>query len=55
LGGFSGHHHISIALEDQQKTTFVIDWGAFVWVVMPFGVKIGPPTYQKAIIKTFRE
>jgi hypothetical protein len=23
--------------------------------VMPFGMKIGPPTYQKAIAKTFRE
>jgi len=24
-----------------------------VWVVMPFGVKNGLPTYQRAIIKTF--
>jgi len=40
---FSGYHQISIALKDQH--TFVIDSGAFVWVVMPFGVKNGPPTY----------
>ncbi len=26
-----------------------------MWVVMPFGVKNGPPTYQKAITKAFRE
>jgi hypothetical protein len=42
---FSRYHQISIALEDQNKTTFVTDWRAFVWVVMPFGVKCGPPTY----------
>jgi hypothetical protein len=31
----------------------VADYEAFVWVVMPFGVKNGPPTYQKAVTKTF--
>jgi hypothetical protein len=45
LVGFLGYHQISIAFEDQHKTTFVTNWGAFVWVVMPFGVKNGPPTY----------
>ncbi len=45
MDGFSGYHHILIAPKDQHKTTFVIEWGAFVWVVMPFGVKNGLPTY----------
>jgi hypothetical protein len=34
---------------------FVTNWGAFVWVVMPFGVKNGPPTYQRVVTKAFRE
>ncbi len=34
---------------------FVTNWGAFVWVVMPFGVKNGPPTYQRAITNAFHE
>jgi len=29
--------------------------GAFVWVVMPFGVINGPPTYQRVITKAFYE
>jgi hypothetical protein len=33
----------------------MIDKGVFVWVVMSFGVKNGPPTYQRVIIKAFRE
>ncbi len=55
LNGFSRYHHISIALEDQYKIAFVTDWGAFVWVVMPFGIKNGPPTYQRLVTKAFCE
>ncbi len=40
LNGFFGYHYISIAPKNQYKTAVVIDWGAFVWVVMPFGVKM---------------
>ncbi len=40
LDGFSKYHQTSIALEDWYKTTFVTEWGGFVWVVMPFVVKI---------------
>jgi hypothetical protein len=39
------YHHISIDPKDKYKTNFVIDWGAFIWMVMPFGVKNGPPTF----------
>ncbi len=45
LDGYLGYHHIFIAHEDRYETTFVTDWGAFVWMVMPFGVKNGPPTF----------
>jgi hypothetical protein len=41
---FSRYHQISIALEDRYKTTIVIDLRAFMWVVMPFGIK-NAPTY----------
>jgi hypothetical protein len=43
-----------MALEDQWKTTFITNWGAFIWVIMPFGVKNELPTYQRAITKAFR-
>jgi len=29
--------------------------GVFVWVVMPFGITNGPPTYQKVVTKGFCE
>jgi hypothetical protein len=55
LNGFFRYMMISIALENWYKITFVIDWGACVGVVMLFGVKNGPPTYQHDVSKTFRE
>jgi hypothetical protein len=43
LNRFIIYHHISIALEDQHKTIFVINWRVFVWVMMPSSVKNGSP------------
>jgi hypothetical protein len=55
LDAYSRYHQISIAPKDIYKIAFVINWGAFIWKVMSFGVKNGPPTYQKAMTKAFRE
>ncbi len=54
LDGYLGYHHIYMAFEDRYKTTFVTEWGAFVWMVMPFGVKNGPPTFQRTINRAFK-
>jgi len=40
LNGNSCYHQFFIAPKD--NSTFVTNWGAFVWMVMPFGVKNGP-------------
>jgi hypothetical protein len=29
IDGFSGYHHIKIALEDRYNTTFSIEWGSY--------------------------
>ncbi len=55
LDGYSRYHQISIAPKDKYKITFVINQGAFVWMVMPFGVKNGPSTFQKIVNRTFKE
>ncbi len=53
LDGYSKYQQIFIALEDRYITTFVTNWGAFVWMVMSFRVKNGPPTLQIVVIRTF--
>jgi hypothetical protein len=51
LNGHLRYHQIFIAPKDKHKTTFVIDWGAFIWKLMSFEMKNGPPTYERVITK----
>jgi len=46
---------LKVIPKDKYKTTFVIDWGAFIWKMMPFGVLNGPLSYQRVVTKTFRK
>ncbi len=54
LDGYLGYHKFFIALKDKYKITFIIDSGGFIWKVMPFQAKNGPPTYQRVVTKAFR-
>ena len=53
LDGYSGYNQISIAPEDQDKTTFTCPWGTFADYVLPFGLCNAPTTFQGAIINIF--
>jgi hypothetical protein len=44
-----------IAPKDKYKATFITNWGVFIWVVMPFGFKNVPPTYQWPVSITFKD
>ena len=41
--------------DDQEKTTFVTEWAVFVVVVMMFGLKTAPTTFQRVIQEIFHE
>jgi hypothetical protein len=49
LDCYSGYHQISLAKEDEEKTTFITPFGAFCYTSMPFGLKNARATYQRAI------
>ncbi len=55
LDAFSNYHQIIVTFEDRYKTAFTIDWGAFIWVIMPFGLKNAPPTYQWIVNTIFKD
>ena len=40
---------------DQEKKAFVTEWGVFVAVVMMFGLKTAPTTFQQIIMEIFGE
>ncbi|MCO5573097.1 hypothetical protein L7F22_026862 [Adiantum nelumboides] len=53
LDGFSGYNQIKVAEEDQLKSAFITDWGAFASTVMNFGLTNGPPSFNYTAYKTF--
>ena len=53
LDGFSGYNQIRIYPDDQEKIAFVTEWGVFVAVVMMFGLKTTPATFQRIISEIF--
>ena len=55
LDRFSGYNQIRMHSVDQEKKTFVTEWGVFMAVVMMFGLKTTPTTFQRIIMEIFRE
>jgi hypothetical protein len=54
LNGYSKYHQIFITLKDRCNTIFVTNEGTFIWKVMSFEIKNGPPTYHIIVTKTLK-
>ena len=55
LDGYSGYNQISIAPEDQEKTTFTCPFGTFSFRRMPFGLCNAPGTFQRCMMSIFSD
>ena len=53
LDAFQGYHQIPLALNDQEKTTFVTSIRNYHYKVMPFDLKNTGFTYQRIMTKMF--
>ena len=53
LDSFQGYYQILLALDDQEKTTFVTQIGNYHYKVMPFGLKNAEVTYQRMMTRMF--
>jgi hypothetical protein len=49
LDCYSRYHQISLAKEDEEKTTFITPFGAFCYTSMSFDLKNAGAMYQRAI------
>ena len=55
MDGYSGYNQIRLSPEDQEKTSFSTPWGAYCYIVMPFGLKNASATYQRAMMAIFHD
>ena len=53
LDAFQGYHQIPLALDDQEKTTFVTPIENYHYKLMPFGLKNAGSTYQRMMMRMF--
>jgi hypothetical protein len=45
LDGYLGYYQIMIPPKDKYKNILIIDWGRFVWIMMPFELNNSLLTY----------
>jgi hypothetical protein len=49
LDAYSGHHQISLAIDDEEKIAFITPFRIFCYTKMAFGLRNGGATYQKCV------
>ena len=53
MDAFRGYHQILLCQEDQEKTTFITDYGLYYYRMMPFGLNNAGATYHRLVNKLF--
>ncbi len=54
MDGYNGYNQVKMAIEDKEKPTFILEWGAYAYNVIPFGLWNALITFQKIVTKTFK-
>ena len=55
LDGYSRYNQITIALEDQEKTTFTCPYGTFAFQRIPIRLCNAPRTFQRCMMAIFSD
>ena len=55
LDAYSRYHQIMMKESDQLMTSFITPFGSYCYVTMPFVLKNMGATYQRCMLKCFRD
>ena len=55
LDAYSSYHQIMMKKSDQLMMSFITPFGSFYYVLMPFDLKNVGATYQRCMLKCFRD
>ena len=55
LDASSGYHKIAMKESDQLATSFIMSFGSYCYVSMPFGLKNAEATYQRCMQACFSD
>ena len=55
LDAYFGYHQITMKESDQLATSFITPFGSFCYITMSFGLKNAGATYQRCMLKCFRD
>jgi hypothetical protein len=55
MDGYNNYNQVKMAEKYKENTTFISEWGAYAYNVMPFGLCNAPTTFLKMVTKTFKE
>jgi len=53
LDAYSGYHQIKMKESDQLATSFIMPFGMYCYVTMPFGLRNARATYQRCMLHVF--
>ncbi len=54
MDGYNNYNQVKMAIEDKEKTTFILEWGAYAYNVMLFRLWNAIDTFQKIVSKAFK-
>jgi hypothetical protein len=55
MDSYSSYNQVKAEKEDKENKTFILEWGAYAYNVMAFGLCNVFATFQKVVTKTFKE